>query len=143
MPSGIRRNGFSLIEVLVTLVVLSIGLLSLAALQVTTLKSNNSALTRFEASTLAYDILDRMRANRGPALQGNYNISLTDAVTVGSSIASQDLSAWKDALARQLPAGNGSIVINERVATVTVQWSENWDQTLNNRPMVLIFRTEL
>jgi type IV pilus assembly protein PilV len=65
-----RATGFSLIEVLVTLVVLSIGLLSLAALQIATLKNNNSALTRFEATTHLYEILDRMRANRTPAQQG-------------------------------------------------------------------------
>ncbi|MGH8452929.1 MAG: type IV pilus modification protein PilV, partial [Nevskiales bacterium] len=88
-------------------------------------------------------ILDRMRANRTPAIQGNYNISLTDAVTAGSDIASQDLAVWKNALAGSLPAGNGSIAVNGHQATVTVQWSEHWDESLNNQPMTLIFRTEL
>lgn len=136
-------TGFSLIEVLLTLVVLSIGLLSLAALQIATLKNNNSALIRFGATTHLYEILDRMRANRTPALQGAYNISMAGTATAGSNIASQDVYDWKQALLGNLPDGNGSITVNNRVATVTVQWTENWDESLNGQPMILVFRTEL
>lgn len=143
LPSVRREAGFSLIEVLVTLVVLSIGLLSLAALQIATLKNNTSALTRFEATTHLYEILDRMRANRMPALQGAYNVDLEGSVTAGSDIASQDIYAWKQALLTNLPDGKGSISVNNRVATVTVQWAESWDPDLNGHPMTLIFRTEL
>jgi len=142
-----KSHGFSLIEVLVTLVVLSIGLLSLAALQVATLKNNNSALSRFEATTLMYDILDRMRANRTPAIAGNYNIALTDNAPTCTVIASCDLRDWLNALSASLPAGDGSIAVNGRQATVTVQWLENWDESLGadpqNRYMTMVFRTEL
>ncbi|HXG28156.1 MAG TPA: type IV pilus modification protein PilV [Nevskiales bacterium] len=143
-----QLTGFSLIEVLVTLVILSIGLLSLAALQIATLKNNNSALSRFEATTLAYEILDRMRANRTPALNGAYNIALSaGAPTACATIASCDLRDWLSALDSNLPAGDGAIVVNGRVATVTVQWLERWDQDLaaseSNRFMTLVFRTEL
>jgi type IV pilus assembly protein PilV len=138
-----HESGFTLIEVLVTLVILSVGLLSLAALQIATLKNNNSALTRFEATTHLYEILDRMRANRTPALQGAYNIDMTDTATAGGDIASQDLRAWKQALLTNLPDGNGSIAVNNRIATVTVQWTEDWDKDLNGQPMTLAFRTEL
>lgn len=141
------HNGFSLIEVLVTLVVLSIGLLSLAALQIATLKANNSALTRFEATTLAYDILDRMRANRSSAIQGEYNIALGVNAPAGADIASADLHAWTAALSANLPSGDGSITVNGHQATVTVQWLENWDESLGNDPqnrfMSMVFRTEL
>jgi type IV pilus assembly protein PilV len=144
----LESGGFTLIEVLVTLVVLSIGLLSLAALQIATLKNNNSALSRFEATTLAYEILDRMRANRTPALNGAYNIALSAAApTSCTTIASCDLRDWLNALGNNLPAGDGEIVVNGRVATVTVQWLENWDRDLaaneNNRFMTVRFRTEL
>lgn len=132
-----------MIEVLVTLVVLSVGLLSLAALQIATLKHNNSALTRFEATMLAYDILDRMRANRNSAIRGSYNISVLETATNDEDIAGQDLTMWKAALGDKLPAGNGSISVADRQATVTVQWSEDWDESLNNQPMILVFRTEL
>ncbi len=141
-------SGLSLIEVLVTLVVLSIGLLSLAALQIATLKNNNSALSRFEATTLAYEILDRMRANRTPALNGAYNIALSaGAPAACTHIASCDLRDWLSAVGSSLPAGDGEIVVHGRVATITVQWLENWDRDLaaseNNRFMSLRFRTEL
>jgi type IV pilus assembly protein PilV len=138
-----RTRGFSLIEVLVTLVVLAIGLLSLAALQLATLRNNNSALTRSEATTLVYDILDRMRANRMPAIQGDYDIVMTADAPAGSDIASRDLRAWLNALSENLPSGDGAIAIVGRQATVTVQWSENWDEGLNNQPMTLVFRSEL
>jgi type IV pilus assembly protein PilV len=139
----IGPRGFSLIEVLVTLVVLSIGLLSLAALQLTTLKNNRSALSRSEATTLAYDILDRMRANRVPALDGDYDLALDADASSGSSVAASDLLTWLAAVSGQLPAGDGAVVVNGRLATVTVQWAESWDESLNNQPMQLIFRTEL
>lgn len=140
-------RGFSLIEVLITLVVLSIGLLSLAALQLATLKNNNSALTRSEATILAYDVLDRMRANRTQAVQGDYDIGLTETVAAGSGIASQDLAAWKSRLASELPGGRGSVSVSARRALVTVQWSENWDANLAEEPddrvVSLVFGTEL
>ena len=59
-----RSRGFTLVEVLVALVVLSIGLLGVAALQLTSLRSNHSSAMRSQATFLAYDIIDRMRANR-------------------------------------------------------------------------------
>lgn len=58
------ERGFTLIEVLVAMVVLSIGLLGLAGLQATSLKSNQSAYHRSQATQLAYEMADRMRANR-------------------------------------------------------------------------------
>ena len=58
-----RSHGFSMIEVLVTLLVLSIGLLGLAAMQVRSIKNTHSAYLRSQATYLAYDMLDRMRAN--------------------------------------------------------------------------------
>ncbi|HLE93281.1 MAG TPA: type IV pilus modification protein PilV, partial [Sulfuricaulis sp.] len=58
-----QHRGFSLIEVLVALLVLSIGLLGLAALQTTSLQYNTGSYFRTQATFLAYDIIDRMRAN--------------------------------------------------------------------------------
>jgi len=58
-----RAKGFTLVEVLVSMIVLSIGLLGLAGLQATSLRNNQSAYYRSQATFLAYDIADRMRAN--------------------------------------------------------------------------------
>ena len=66
-------NGFTLIEVLVTLIVLSVGLLSLAGLQVFGLRTSHSASLRTQATIQSYDIIDRMRANLRGVQDGNYN----------------------------------------------------------------------
>jgi len=58
-----KTTGFTLIEVLVAVVVLAGGLLGLAALQVTSLSSNQTAYNRSQATQLAYDIADRMRTH--------------------------------------------------------------------------------
>lgn len=72
----VKRNlGFTLLEVLIALVVLSIGLLGLAGLQLTSLQASNDSYGRTQATILAYDIADRMRANVPAAINGNYIIS--------------------------------------------------------------------
>jgi type IV pilus assembly protein PilV len=58
-----RQSGFSLIEILIAIVIASIGLLGLASMQATGLKNNQSAYQRSQATVLAYDYADRMRAN--------------------------------------------------------------------------------
>jgi type IV pilus assembly protein PilV len=58
-----RQKGFSLIEVLVSVVIMSVGILGVAGLQVLSLQQNRSSLFRSEALMLGGDILDRMRAN--------------------------------------------------------------------------------
>ena len=71
--SMIRQKGFTLLEVLVAVLVLAIGLLGLAGLQATSLRVNQSASMRSQATNLAYDMADRIRANRGAALAGSYD----------------------------------------------------------------------
>lgn len=58
-----RQSGFSLIEVLVSVVIMSVGILGIAGMQVISLQQNRSSLLRAEALQLGNDILDRMRAN--------------------------------------------------------------------------------
>lgn len=72
MSIGLLRNrGFTLIEVLVAVFVLSIGLLGLAGLQATSLRNNHGGYLRSQANILAYDLIDRMRANRDVAIANN------------------------------------------------------------------------
>ncbi|MGI9304444.1 MAG: type IV pilus modification protein PilV, partial [Gammaproteobacteria bacterium] len=59
-----KIRGFTLLEVLIATVVLSIGLIGLAALMIQGQKFNRSALNRSQATFIAYDMADRMRANR-------------------------------------------------------------------------------
>jgi type IV pilus assembly protein PilV len=150
-PSSCRRSaaGFTLIEALVSLLVLSIGLLGLAGLQLTSLRTTHGSALRSQATLLAYDITDRMRANRRAALNGDYAIALTVDPTAGT-VAGDDLVAWKQALARTLPGGDGSIVSTGPAArpvfTIRIQWLErdatDPNQAAGAAPVVLDFETE-
>jgi len=135
------HKGFTLVEVLVSLLVFSIGLLGLAALQLQSLKFNQSAYQRSQASLMAYDILDRMRSNVLAARNGNYNIGLNDAgiTTTCTGISSTCTSAelaefdkfeWKQALSLTLPQGDGSIQESIPATTpatfvITIEWSDD------------------
>jgi type IV pilus assembly protein PilV len=120
-----RVAGASLLEVLVTVGLLSIGLLGIAGTQAVGLKNVANASLRTQASVLAYDIVDRLRANRPAAEAGSYNITLGAAApTSPTTLAQQDLAQWKGGLAANLPQGDGAVAVAAGVATVTVRWLE-------------------
>ncbi len=132
---GHRLNGFTLLEVMVALVIFSIGLLGLAGLQSQSLRYNHSAYLQTQATYLAYDILDRMRANKDTAQAGGYNASLNTSgsnhncndstVSCGTTQMAQfDIFEWKNLLSNRLPAGNGSVAQSGDVFTVTIQWDD-------------------
>lgn len=128
-PHPSRQRGMSLIEALVALLILSIGLLGVAGLQMQALRSNHGAHLRSQATVLAHDIADRMRANRTAALAdpSAYNVDFIDVPT-GTTLADLDVVAWKQSLADILPSGDGAIVVDvdedRNVATITVQWTD-------------------
>lgn len=119
-----RARGFSLIEVLIALVVTSIGLLGLAALQVTSLKVNHGSFLRGQATQFAHDIADRMRANRVAALDGDYDVDFAEATSPGT-VAETDVDEWRDGLLRELPAGTGAVDVNAAgLAVIRVRWND-------------------
>jgi type IV pilus assembly protein PilV len=105
-----QHRGFTLIESLVALVVLSIGLLGVAALQLASLQANYGSSQRTQATFLAQDIVDRMRVNRDAAIAGAYDIDFGQAApTTPANVAEADLARWKARLLATLPAShNGS-----------------------------------
>jgi type IV pilus assembly protein PilV len=120
------QAGISMIEVLVAVIILSIGLLGLAGLQSAGLTHNQSASFRSTASMMAYGILDSMRANRVEAGQGSYNLSLGASAPSGETIPDQDINNWLDELALRLPAGTGAIdVDSDSKVTITIQWDDS------------------
>jgi len=129
-PLRHRASGFTLVEALVALVVLSIGLLGVAALQFTSLKANHGSATRTQAVYLAYDIIDRMRANPSAVTTHDYDLAF-GATPTGTTIAKTDLIAWRQSIAQMLPTGSlvptGSVNLDATANTVTV--SIKWDDT--------------
>jgi len=122
--SGLPRaqRGVTLLEVLISIVVLSVGLLGYAGLQTLSMKNNTSSFQRSQATMLTYDIMDRMRANR-PNL-GSYNVA------IGTLGTYPDLISWKNNVAAALPDGDAAIAVDlAGNATITIQWDDNRDGT--------------
>ncbi len=130
----VGNGGFTLIEVLVAVLLLSIGLLGLAALQTSSLRNNGSALIRSHATLMANDVLDMMRADvsSNNANYGAYVTDYTTAAPTGTTQADRDLASWKAELAK-LPGGEGKITVNGNSVTVSVRWLEKWDPTLDKK----------
>lgn len=124
--SWLKQSGFSLIETLVTLVILAFGLLGLAGLHMVSLKNNQASQMRAQATMYGYDIIDRMRSNCGAAHAGSYNISLSSSIPTGSDMVSGDVAAWRNGLATLL-SGTGSVAVDSgnRQATIVIQWDES------------------
>lgn len=140
--AGSAQAGATLVEVMITVVLVTIGLLGLAGLQLATVQNTNSAAQRFEATTLAWDILERMRANRQRALNGDYNIAPGD-VPGAAGQAGLDLDAWVDALAI-LPNGEGGVAVADGVVTIQVLWTDiSSDNPADSRDALVQMRTEL
>lgn len=115
-----RASGFSLIEVLIALVVFSIGLLGVAGLQMSGLRANHSSALRTQTTYLAYDMADRMRANIQGINDGNYLNLSGDPGDPGCSasgctpalMAQTDLHEWNLANASNLPSGSGAVCLD-------------------------------
>lgn len=139
-------QGFSLVEVLVALLLLSVGLLGLAGLQARGLKDNQMSLQHSQAVLYATDVIDEMRVHRAKALAGEYNIGLDDVAGANGAtkIVLKDLQNWKADVAR-LPGGKGSVQVNAATAvvTVTVQWSEVNSATRQEETLAYIMQTQL
>ncbi len=134
-----RARGFTLVEALVALVVLSIGMLGIAALYVESLRAGRTALVRTTAVNLASDMADRIRANRAGGV--TYDKDADDAGTLsddceqdGASasctpavMANHDKAIWDAEVVRSLPAGIAQIDFTAgtpNAYVITVSWAE-------------------
>lgn len=118
-------RGVTLIEVLVSVIILAFGLLGLAGLQSVGLRSNNSAIYRTQATYLAQDMIDRMRVNRDVAIADGYDQALSaDKPSVGD-LSATDRNTWLTNIERELPLGDGAIDCTGSVCVITVQWTDS------------------
>jgi len=132
------QEGMTLIEVLVALVILTVGLLGAAAIQLNALKYTDSSRMTSQASFIAYDMMDRIRANSGadytvtPPTSGNLNVArdqdlydfTTNIVNFGGATAT------------------GAVTLNQRVYTITITWDDSRAANIANsrRSFVLTSR---
>jgi len=130
LSSAMMQKGFSLIEVLVTMVILAFGLLGVAGLLVGGVSNAAGSEAFSKASQLAADMADRIRANPAAALSASseYNLAYTDSIpSAPATIALSDKKVWMEALAAQLPQGKGRIVSTvgggQRQYDIYVRWS--------------------
>ena len=135
--SGRRARGFSLIESLVALVVLSIGMLGIAAMYVESLRSGRTALLRTQAVALAGDMADRIRANRGGAAAYEDVIARTGTIAACApggagctpdNLAHHDKALWMGAIQDALPGATGTVDYDDTTVpptyTITISWAE-------------------
>jgi len=150
--TGQRQRGFNLLEVLIALIVLSVGLLGLAALQNMGLRLGNESYQRTQATMLIYEMIDRMRANAAGVQAGDYALSTTNTApalsqdcTLGgvtcsaADMATYDMNQWISIItgtnngtnvvqspARPaLPGAKASIVsAGGSLYDISVQWKE-------------------
>lgn len=127
-----KQKGLSLLEVLIALVLLAVGLLGIAGLQITGIRYAHNASLRYQAMLQVVDMADRMRANQLGLDAGSYNnISGTgsdpNCISSGctpAQMAQTDRFEWNTTNARTLPSGAGTIVNNGNRFTITVSWRE-------------------
>ena len=144
-----RPQGFSLVEMLVALVILSVGMLGMAGLYVESLRAGRSALTRSEAVILVTDMADRIRAN--PDAKLNYNKLIDDTGTITAAcnpplglgctkeqMAANDIAQWGQMVDDRyddpstgrvgLPSGRGTVTVVVGPVftsyTISVSWVE-------------------
>lgn len=139
-----QQNGFSIIEVLISVLVISIGLLGMAGLQTTGIQQSHNSYLKTQASMLAYDMADRMRSNLAGVAAGHYNnidngkfdlISSEPDCSDPSACSAEetadiDIYQWTSAdtdgsLANALPSGHGMVSNDGGIFTITVLWDEN------------------
>ncbi|MFV0933760.1 type IV pilus modification protein PilV [Pseudomonas jessenii] len=115
------QEGMTLVEVLVALVILGVGLLGAAALQLNALKYTDSARMTSQASFIAYDLMDRIRANAAadytiaPPASGNPDVT-----------RDQDLFDFNANIVSSLGASaTGSVTVNRQVYTITITWDDS------------------
>ncbi len=160
-----RLAGFAMMELLMTILVLAVGALGLAGLQLSAMKYNKTASSRSQATFLADELSDRMRANMAGVQAGSYTLNngYTAAIPAlagltapgcgtssdcnSAQMATLDLIAWNAGLKTKLPSGTGAVIpVTGATYTynIVVMWQDkilaastpNTDSTCPGTPVV-------
>jgi type IV pilus assembly protein PilV len=124
------QKGFTLIEAMVAVLVITIAILGIALLQVTSMKQNASALNHSQAVWLSYDMADRIRANvsqfanyAGIDTDSSYSQDCMSASCNNTQMINADAADWSSGLA-DLPSGRGLITGDATQLVITVMWDD-------------------
>lgn len=140
-----RQRGATLLEVLISFVIMAIGLLGIAGIFVLSLKANNSSIAKQYAIEATHNIIDKMRANSQSAIKGFYNVNnistgsapptpsvlCTVSACTSTQLAAYDIWDWLVNDVAKLAGGTGSIQVTPNAsnsggtATITVQWDDS------------------
>jgi len=155
-----RQSGTTLMEVLVSLLVLSFGMLGMAGVQGVSLRGNQAAYYRTMATTLSTDIVERMRANLSGVDDGSYDdvagsataTCFTTAGCTGAQMAAQDVLDWTANVTAALPLGAAVVCLDSTptdgtaaatacdgagtIYAIKLWWDDNRDGTADQ-----VFRT--
>jgi len=149
-----KTKGFTIIEVLVAMVILSIGVLSLGVLQLASMQNTQGGYMRSQATILAYDIIDSMRADIPAVISGDYRLAFADATPAAVNcdgvdanctnreMATSDLNRWRTVLGNHLPSGSGQVTTanigTTTQVTVTVSWVDPFTAASGTEQIVLV-----
>ena len=128
------QRGVTLVEAMIALLVISIGLLGIASLQLTAMSQNTSALNHSQAVWIAYNMSDRIRANIDnindaiPYGGIDTDIGYAQDCTTNSCTPQQmviaDAADWTT-MVQTLPKGRGTVVLANNTLTITVMWDDD------------------
>jgi type IV pilus assembly protein PilV len=127
-----KQQGFGLVESLVALVVVSVGMIGIAALYGQGLGASRTALFRTQAVYLASDMADRIRLNRIAGAGYQTDGEESDCGPGGVACSPAEMSAhdvweWKDRIEQQLPGGDGEVLFEPGLPpryTINISWAE-------------------
>lgn len=123
------QKGTTLLEVLISIVIVSVGLLGVASMQINTLRNNQSSYERSMSVMLTYSIAERISANQSNALDYNINqnVNVGCNIPAGNTLADTDRVLWLNELQSYL--GNdscGAIACNGAGSCdITIRWNDS------------------
>jgi len=133
-----NENGFTLIEILIAVVIMGVGMLITAKMQLVAVQNTQGGYMRAQAANIGYDVIDRMRSNIPAVTAGNYDIAAgaakpgpidckgNDSDCSTAQMAQFDQFWWRETIEEFLPNGTGGIVTADNGTftkiTVTLSW---------------------
>ena len=128
-----RLRGFSLVEVLITLIIMSVGMLGIAGLYVQSMQAGRTSIFRHHAVMIASDVADRIRANPRAGVDyqgagGNNNCVLGNVDCTPAQMAANDIDLWTTQVSTILPGGVVTVTfddnVNQPTYLIVVTWVE-------------------